>query len=174
MMATRALAPLALALASCTTTPTATPPHLATAQLIDRTGAPAGSAALAADATGLVLQVTAAGLAPGVHGMHLHAIGRCETPDFASAGGHLNPHGRQHGSANPQGKHLGDLPNITAGPDGRATAAVPITGDWSEHAAAIFDGDGTALVIHAGADDYRTDPSGNSGERVACGVFRRP
>jgi Cu-Zn family superoxide dismutase len=110
------------------------------------------------------LKVQAKGLAPGVHGIHLHSVGRCEGPDFKSAGAHWNPGGRQHGLANPEGAHLGDLPNLTVAADGTATATFHVAGD-------IADADGTALVIHADPDDNKTDPSGNSGARVACAVL---
>jgi len=115
--------------------------------------------------------VSASGLTPGDHGVHLHAVGKCEEPAFASAGGHLNPAGRQHGMNNPAGRHLGDLPNLVAGADGTATLSYPLGDPASSLSASLFDADGTALVIHAGPDDYITDPSGNSGGRVACGVF---
>ncbi len=92
----------------------------------------------------------------------------------ASAGGHLNPHGKQHGMENPQGSHLGDLPNLSIGADGKGSFSVPLNGSPAEIEALLFDADGTALVVHAKPDDYRTDPSGNSGPRIACGVLTRP
>jgi Cu-Zn family superoxide dismutase len=110
------------------------------------------------------IKVQAKGLAPGSHGIHLHSAGRCEGPDFKSAGAHWNPSGRQHGLANPAGAHLGDLPNLTVAADGTATATLHVAGD-------IADADGTALVIHADPDDNKTDPSGNSGARIACAVL---
>jgi Cu-Zn family superoxide dismutase len=110
--------------------------------------------------------------------MHLHQVGRCDqggTPTFASAGGHYNPAGRQHGTQNPEGPHAGDLPNVTVGADGRLTlpdsGVVAVMNETAR--AGLLDPDGTALVIHAQADDYRTDPSGNSGARIACGVLTR-
>ncbi len=115
------------------------------------------------------LRVEASGLAQGVHGIHVHAVGRCDSPDFASAGPHWNPAGRQHGRDNPQGMHQGDLPNLTIGADGRGSIEVAVGGATSM--AGLLDADGAALVIHAAPDDYRTDPSGNSGARIACGVI---
>jgi len=118
------------------------------------------------------VRVQAAGLAPGHYGAHIHAVGRCEGPGFDSAGPHWNPAGRRHGTLNPEGHHLGDLPNLEVGEGGagRLEFAIPgATLRGGEHP--IVDGDGAALVIHADPDDYRTDPSGNSGARIACGIL---
>jgi superoxide dismutase, Cu-Zn family len=134
-------------------------------------GAPRGSASLSAAPNGLTLHVNAEALAPGTHGIHVHAVGRCDPPDFQTAGPHWNPTDRQHGRDNPQGAHHGDLPNITIGADGRGTLHATLPGATLP---ALFDADGAALIIHAAADDYRTDPSGNSGGRIACGVITRP
>lgn len=147
---------------------------LATANLADGTGKPVGVARIEQSGTSMRLVADVNGLAPGDHGIHLHATGKCETPAFASAGGHLNPAAHQHGSMNPAGPHLGDLPNVTVGADGTGTLAFVIAGNAAEVAASLFDADGTAVVVHAGPDDYKTDPSGNSGGRIACGVFNRP
>jgi Cu/Zn superoxide dismutase len=119
-------------------------------------------------------------LTPGIHGIHLHAVGQCVAP-FSSAGGHWNPLQRQHGADNPQGPHYGDLQNIRA--DARGNAVVRVTAPQNAGRGrgrpdrtsltqpALSDADGAAIVIHAEPDDYRTDPSGNSGARVACGVI---
>lgn len=131
-------------------------------------GASRGSARLSDGAGGILVQVEAQGLPAGTHGIHIHTIGRCDAPDFASAGGHWNPTDRQHGRANPQGAHHGDLPNLTVGADGRGTLNMTTPGG---RLAELLDADGAALVIHASADDDRTDPSGNSGGRIACGVI---
>ena len=104
-------------------------------------------------------------LPAGVHGTHLHTTGRCDPPGFTTAGGHLNPAARQHGTRNPRGPHLGDLPNLTVSANGHGAINFLVSGE-------IADADGTALVIHAKPDDYRTDPSGNSGDRIACAVLR--
>ncbi len=113
---------------------------------------------------GSVFQVTARGLPPGVHGIHLHDVGLCEGPSFDSAGPHWNPTTAQHGRENPQGPHLGDLPNITVGADGLASASFAAQ-------EGLVDANGFALVIHADPDDNRTDPSGNSGARIACAAI---
>jgi Cu-Zn family superoxide dismutase len=123
-------------------------------------------------ARGIEVRVQAAGLPPGHYGVHLHAVGRCEGPAFASAGPHWNPTGRQHGSLNPAGHHLGDLPNLDVDAQGAGRLEFAIAGASTSGAEGVFDADGTSLVIHAAADDYRTDPSGNSGARIACGVLR--
>ncbi|MCC6829669.1 MAG: superoxide dismutase family protein [Novosphingobium sp.] len=163
-------------LAACATSGTAKPVSqvVAGATLRDAGGAEKGTATLTSDGTRLTLAVTVAGLAAAEHGAHLHTTGRCDAPDFASAGGHLNPHGKQHGMENPQGSHLGDLPNLSIGADGKGSFSVPLNGSPAEIEALLFDADGTALVVHAKPDDYRTDPSGNSGPRIACGVLTRP
>ena len=114
--------------------------------------------------------IHANGLAPGVHGIHVHGVGKCEGPKFESAGPHWNPASRHHGMQNPQGPHAGDLPNVTVGADGRLDTTV--TADGSS-LATLLDADGAALVIHADPDDYKTDPSGNSGGRIACAVLGR-
>ena len=122
--------------------------------------------------TGVEVRVQAAGLPAGHYGVHLHSVGRCEGPDFASAGPHWNPTARQHGSLNPAGHHLGDLPNLDVDEQGAGRLEFAIAGASTSGAEGFFDADGTSLVIHAAADDYRTDPSGNSGARIACGVLR--
>lgn len=144
---------------------------VASATLAAADGSPRGKAWIVAHDGRWELKVDAEGLPAGAHGTHLHMVGKCEAPGFTTAGDHLNPHGRQHGSENPQGMHLGDLPNLTAGADGKGSLTAPLQGTPAELQAALFDADGTAVVIHAAADDYRTDPSGNSGSRIACGVL---
>jgi len=146
---------------------------VATATLLGANGAVAGNAVLSATGDRIGLHVDVSGLPGGVHGTHLHAVGKCEPSGFTSAGGHLNPAGRQHGTMNPMGSHLGDLPNLTVAADGTGSFDVVLDGSASEIERSLFDHDGTAIVIHAGPDDYRTDPSGNSGARIACGVFAR-
>lgn len=120
------------------------------------------------------LRLTVRGLTPGTHGVHLHETGRCDAPAFTSAGAHWNPTGRQHGSQSPQGQHLGDLPNVTIGDGRRGQIEFRVPNASLEGGAnPLLDADGAAAVIHAGPDDYRTDPSGNSGGRIACGVLGR-
>ncbi|HET7461075.1 MAG TPA: superoxide dismutase family protein [Longimicrobium sp.] len=120
------------------------------------------------------LVVESSGLPEGVHGTHLHAVGRCEPPQFTTAGGHLNPANRQHGLRNPQGPHAGDMPNLVVGGNGRGRMETIVRGSLTPGRAPLFDADGTALVVHAGADDMVTDPAGNSGARIACGVLAAP
>ncbi len=162
---------IALALTGCTTTPSKST-NLAYAQLANADGRPVGTATITRSRGETLLNLVVSGTAGTIHGMHLHAVGKCEAP-FTSAGPHLNPTGHQHGKDNPQGAHLGDLPNLTIGASGTGTASVSLGTDSAAIDAALFDTDGTAIVLHAGADDYRTDPSGNSGARVACGALTR-
>ena len=110
-------------------------------------------------------------LARRTHGVHLHAVGDCSAADFSSAGGHLNPQNNSHGSENQQGAHLGDLPNATVGPNGVGAVSDVLRGEAAQVLGWIFDADGTAVVVHEGPDDYRTDPAGSAGARVACGVL---
>lgn len=162
------------------TSPTAVPaaplPPVAaaapTAMIIvrDAAGAEKARANLTQDGQGLKVVVQAMGMAPGTYGIHLHMVGRCEAPDYTSAGGHWNPTGSMHGMNAPQGPHRGDLPNLVIGADGRGMIDFTIPGGTLTGAQGLLDADGGALVIHAQADDYRTDPSGNSGARIACGV----
>ncbi|WP_028965038.1 superoxide dismutase family protein [Sphingomonas phyllosphaerae] len=141
----------------------------AVAMLATATGAPVGRASATEVAGGVRFTVDATGMPAGTHGAHVHMVGRCDAPDFASAGGHWNPTQKKHGTMNPQGPHQGDLPNLVIGSDGRGTIGAVIPGATL---AGLLDADGAAMVIHAGPDDLMTDPSGNSGGRIACGVFQ--
>jgi superoxide dismutase, Cu-Zn family len=165
--------PLAALLAGCQTLDEMPTERLGQATLRLANGLPAGTAQLLASGSQVNISVAAAGLSPGVRAVHLHQTGSCETPDFTSAGGHLNPASRQHGHENPAGPHFGDLPNLTVGANGAGTVSTTLRGTRQEALAWIFDADGTAVVIHADADDYRTDPTGNAGGRIACGVLTR-
>jgi superoxide dismutase, Cu-Zn family len=160
-------------LGACSTAMQMTGTTVASARLYQANGAPAGTALLTRRGEYLTLSISLLGTSPGVHGMHLHKTGKCDAPDFASAGAHLNPASRQHGKDNPAGSHLGDLPNINVRSNGVDVASQDLNGPASDLLPAIFDADGTAIVIHATADDYRTDPTGNSGARIACGVLVR-
>ena len=146
-------------------------PPAANTQLIDYQGRPAGTAAVLESKSGGLLVLKLRNLTPGLHGLHLHATGACDLPNFGSAGPHYNPDNKKHGAKNPQGPHAGDLPNITARTDGTVdtTLAFP-----AALVRAIGSGAAArALVVHAGPDDLMTDPSGNSGDRIACGVLQR-
>jgi Cu-Zn family superoxide dismutase len=132
-----------------------------------------GEASAARDGNVVRIRLTVHGFTPGTHGVHLHQTGRCDPPGFESAGPHWNPTSHQHGRLNPMGPHLGDLPNlmVSANGSGRLDFAVPVPAGTAAGANPLLDADGTAIVIHAAADDLRTDPSGNSGARIACGVL---
>lgn len=113
------------------------------------------------------------GLPTGNHGIHIHAVGRCDPPDFMSAGAHFNPTNRQHGLQNPNSPHASDLPNLQVGADGTGRLdALDRDVTLASGANSLFDADGSALVIHAGEDDNMTDPAGNSGGRIARGIIR--
>ena len=145
----------------------------AVAELKDPSGAAVGTATMT-ESGGVRLDVRVQNVPAGVHGIHIHAVGQCAGPDFMSAGGHFNPANKQHGLRNPQGAHAGDLPNLTVAADGtgslQATNAMVTLGSGDT---SLFDADGSALVIHANPDDDVTDPTGNSGGRIACGVIAR-
>jgi superoxide dismutase, Cu-Zn family len=147
----------------------------ARAHLINAQGDTVGQATLHPAGEGVHIALTVQGLPPGEKGFHIHAVGSCDPPTFESAGPHFAPQGRQHGFENPQGPHGGDLRNVVIGADG--SARQEFTNEMVTLAEgrpnSVFDADGTALVIHAGPDDYRTDPSGDSGDRIACGVVTR-
>ena len=135
-------------------------------------GALLGNVTVSEDPSGLVMNVSAIAMPAGAHGIHLHETGLCEGPQFASAGKHWNPGAKQHGRDNPAGAHAGDLANLTVAADGTAKSSIPITGAMMASGAMMLaDADGTALVIHAKPDDYKTDPSGDSGDRIACAVL---
>ena len=135
-------------------------------------GADAGLVTLAENGQGVTIKVEASGLTPGDHGLHLHTVGRCEGPKFDSAGPHWNPTGKKHGRDNPAGAHLGDLANLSVGADGRGSATFTVEGVTLKGSVnPLVDLDGAALVVHAKADDYKTDPSGDSGDRIACAIL---
>ena len=135
-------------------------------------GSSKGEATVTQAGDGLHVLVQAKGLTPGIHAVHVHMTGICTPPDFASAGGHWNPTGRQHGKDNPAGMHMGDMPNMNVGSDGTGQMEYVIAGGTLRSGTApLLDTDGAAVVIHAQADDNMTDPAGNAGGRVACGVL---
>jgi Cu-Zn family superoxide dismutase len=144
------------------------------ADLKNAEGQTIGRATLTQAPSGVLLHVELTGAPAGEHAFHVHAIGKCEAPGFTSAGGHLNTTSRQHGFLNAQGRHAGDLPNIWVPDSGRLTFD-----GFVDHATlesgpeSLFDADGAALVMHAGPDDYKSDPAGNAGPRLACGIIEK-
>jgi Cu-Zn family superoxide dismutase len=143
----------------------------AVAVMRDSAGNDLGTLIVSESGSGLTTAGTLHGLPPGTHGTHFHTIGQC-VPPFTSAGAHWNPTNRRHGTENPQGPHLGDMPNISVGVDSTSSVRVSTLGGTLHGTNPLLDADGAAVVIHAGTDDLRTDPAGNSGARIACGVVR--
>ena len=149
-------------------------PAAVTVKLADAKGASVGTATLSADPKGVKITLAVSGLAPGDHAIHVHQTAKCDGPDFKSAGGHFNPDKKQHGMDNAMGPHAGDMPNFTVDAKGKSSASVVAPGvtlDDGPHS--VFTGGGTALVIHAKADDMKTDPAGNAGDRIACGTITK-
>ncbi len=142
--------------------------EMARAQLMTPTGQNVGTATATALSGAVRLRLNVTGIAPGEHGVHVHMTGVCEAPGFQSAGGHWNPAGAAHGLAGEPGHHAGDMPNLTVTANGTGTLEFNLVGGAF---AQLMDADGAAFVVHANADDQTTDPSGNSGARIACGVF---
>jgi len=159
--------------AACAVLPTGrTIGATATSELQNGEGRTVGTALLTQINAGVRIVVEVRGLSPGTKAVHIHETGRCEPPAFGSAGAHFNPDGRQHGLLNPRGPHAGDLPNITIEADGSGrleTTTDRIT--LGAGSTSLFDGDGSAIVVHGSPDDFMTDPTGNSGARIACGVI---
>ena len=146
--------------------------QVAKAQLHNATGEAVGSATFTETPEGVAIALSVYNLPPGKHGFHLHTVGKCEPPDFKSAGAHFNPYGKKHGLKNPEGAHAGDLQNLEVGVDGTAKVEAVAKGvTLSPGAHSLFQPDGTAVVIHANPDDEMTDPAGNAGPRIACGVI---
>jgi len=142
-----------------------------TADLKNRDGVQVGTATLIDTPNGVLIRVRADGLPQGWHAFHIHRTGTCEAPDFKSAGGHLAAAGNEHGLLDQAGAHLGDMPNVHVGESGGLKIDVlnpDVTLDPDGH---VFDEDGSAIVMHAGADDYHTNPAGAAGKRIACGVI---
>lgn len=150
----------------------------ATAEIVMRSasGANLGTLHMERQANGSARLVgSLTGVPTGTHGIHIHAVGRCEGPTFESAGGHFNPHHKHHGLQNPAGPHAGDAPNVDADSERRARidVAFPQATLNSAVESGVFDADGAAVVLHADDDDQKTDPSGNSGARIICGVVNK-
>jgi Cu-Zn family superoxide dismutase len=147
-------------------------PDHATASILDRSGRRVGLATLTATPGGTLINAEFTGLPAGVHAFHIHAVGKCDPP-FDSAGPHFNPGGTKHGLAVGPG-HAGDLPNIFVPENGRVHVELFSAGlNIRDGVGSVFDADGAALVVHKDADDYKTDPAGAAGERIACGVIER-
>ena len=141
----------------------------AQAVLTDADGKEVGHATLIATTGGVLITVDLDGLPPGERAFHLHAVGKCEPPKFESAGPHYNPEQHMHGMMNPKGPHAGDMPNLHVPESGKFQVEV-LNSTVSLAESSLLDDDGSAIVIHATADDYKTDPAGNAGDRIACGV----
>jgi len=152
-------------------TTTATKPADVTVAMRDSAGKELGNLSLSDTPDGIMVMGSLKGLPPGEHGIHLHTTGSC-TPTFAAAGGHWNPTNKEHGKDNPKGPHMGDTPNITVGADGSVSVMVTSPGGTLKGANALLDADGAAVVIHAKADDYKSQPAGAAGDRIACGVAK--
>lgn len=143
-------------------------------ELKDAQGKSVGNIVIWDQGTGVALELHLHDLAPGEHGIHFHAVPKCEAPEFKSAGGHFNPENKKHGFDSSDGHHAGDMTNFTVNADGKAEVRLEdkdVTLKDGPHS--LLSKDGAAIVVHAKADDYKTDPSGNSGDRVACGVITK-
>ena len=166
---------LTLALASCSLPyiPGVTsPPPAAGVTLKDATGRVVGSAVFLQQDDGVRILLDLKGFTPGIKAVHIHDVGLCDPPSFESAGPHFNPTNAAHGSANPKGPHAGDLPNITVEATGQGHLEVTNSRvTLKAGPTTLFDANGSALVVHEGPDDLRTDPDGKSGARIACGVL---
>lgn len=147
----------------------------ATAELLNAQGRKVGIATLSETAAGVHIKVKLWSLPPGPHAMHVHNVGECHGPDFKSSGAHFNPFGTKHGRKNPQGPHAGDLPNFEVKADGTAEVEVTATlVTLKEGKNSLFQPGGTCLMVHEKPDDEITDPTGDAGERIACGIIRKP
>jgi Cu-Zn family superoxide dismutase len=149
------------------------PPPAAVARLVDASGNVVGNVLLSQDGESVRILLDVTGLPPGDKAVHIHEVGRCDPPSFESAGAHFNPTGAQHGTLNPRGPHAGDLPDVTvdAGGKGHLEVSAKLVTIEKKSPAFLLDADGSAIVIHERADDRRTDPGGDSGARIACGVI---
>ncbi len=146
----------------------------ATAPLKDGQGKEVGSVNLTQTPRGVLINLSVKDLQPGEHAFHVHAVGKCEGPAFTSAGGHFNPDSHKHGLLAADGAHAGDMPNLHVPQSGDLTVEVINAAITLEKGKpnSLFDADGSAVVIHAGSDDYKTDPTGEAGGRIACGVVK--
>jgi len=143
----------------------------ASAVLKDAGGKEVGKATLTSTPSGVLINLDLTAIPPGEHAFHIHAVGKCDPPDFKSAGPHFNPDETKHGLMNPQGPHAGDMPNLHVAADGKIQVEVLNPAVTLSAESALLDEDGAAIVVHTAADDYQTDPAGNAGDRIACGVI---
>lgn len=146
----------------------------ATAELKDAKGQTVGEAKFKEGKNAVLLTVKVTNLPAGEHAIHVHTVGKCEAPDFKTAGGHFNPENKKHGTMNPEGHHAGDMANFTipAGGKGAYKSTLPGVTLVGSGANSLFHDGGTAIVIHEKADDMKTDPAGNAGARIACGPIQ--
>lgn len=149
--------------------------EVAHASIVDAKGKKIGTAELMQTPKGVRITVIAGTLAPGQHGIHIHETGKCTAPDFKTAGGHFNPDHKEHGLENPKGSHAGDMPNMTVGKTGDGSfeyvdSHITLTGTGPD---SVFKPGGTSIVIHAKMDDEKSNPAGNAGDRVACGIISK-
>ena len=154
--------------------PDARAQNTASAELKNADGKPAGTAQFQETKDGVLVTLRVRNLPPGLHAVHIHAVGKCEAPQFTTAGGHFNPTQKTHGVLSPGGPHGGDLPNLVVPASGKLDFETFAPGlSLTTGPGAVLDADGTAIVVHAKADDHQSQPSGDSGDRIACGVLSR-